>query len=223
MVACLWVRVSDGPDAIRVLPDACTDVIWTRGRGTTIAGPDTAAHIAETAPGDVMIGLRFRPGAGGGGLGMPLDELRDLRVDAADVDRALDLDPDLAPDVVVRRLVELAAGRRGDPLVQHLATGLERGDRIDAGLSARQLRRRFHAAVGYGPKTLERVLRFRSALAAIDGGRTDLAGIAFDAGYADQAHLTRECTRLAGLTPARLRRARGARPPGAGSAARPTR
>lgn len=177
------------------------------------AGPDTGAQMAQLAGGEVLVGLRFRPGAGGGGLGVALDELRDLRVDAADVDRAFDLDGELAPAEVARRFVRVAAGRGGDPLVQRVAAGLERGERVDAGLSPRQLRRRFHAAVGYGPKTLERVLRFRRVVDALDGGRTDLASIAFDAGYADQAHLTRECTRLAGLSPAKLMRARAALPP----------
>ncbi len=32
----------------------------------------------------------------------------------------------------------------------------------------RQLRRRCHAAVGYGPKTLQRVLRFRRFVSRID-------------------------------------------------------
>lgn len=222
-VACVWVRVADGGGPVLVVPDACTDVIWTRGQGVSVAGPDTSAQVAELDAGEVLVGLRFRPGAGGGGLGVPLEELRDLRVDAADVDRAFDLDGELAPADVVRRFVEVAARREGDALVQRVAAGMVRGERIEVPLSARQLRRRFHAAVGYGPKTLERVLRFRNAVAAIDGGRTDLAGIAFDAGYADQAHLTRECTRLAGLPPAKLMRARGARPPGAGSAGRRTR
>ena len=222
-VACVWVRVADGDGPVLVVPDACTDVIWTHGRGVSVAGPDTGAQVTELAVGEVLVGLRFRPGAGGGGLGVPLDELRDLRVDAADVDRAFDLDGELAPAEVVRRFVRVAAERGGDPLVQRVTAGLERGEHVDVGLSARQLRRRFHAAVGYGPKTLERVLRFRRAVAAIDDGRTDLAGIAFDAGYADQAHLTRECSRLAGLPPAKLMRARAAPPPAAGSAALPTR
>jgi transcriptional regulator GlxA family with amidase domain len=41
----------------------------------------------------------------------------------------------------------------------------------DLGLSERQLRRRFHAAAGYGPKTLQRVLHFRRFLAAADRPR----------------------------------------------------
>jgi transcriptional regulator GlxA family with amidase domain len=72
------------------------------------------------------------------------------------------------------------------------------------------LRRRFHTAVGYGPATLARILRFGRFLSLLDGGRDDLAGLAFEAGYADQAHLSRETRRLAGLSPAGLLRARRA-------------
>jgi AraC-like DNA-binding protein len=42
-----------------------------------------------------------------------------------------------------------------------------------------------------------------------DAGDGDLARIAHDVGYADQAHLTRECGELAGLPPTALARARG--------------
>jgi AraC-like DNA-binding protein len=74
-------------------------------------------------------------------------------------------------------------------------------DRI--GFSERHLRRRCVAALGYGPKTLDRILRFQCfrRLAARDG-RLSLAELAAAAGYADQSHLTRECLRLAGETPA---------------------
>jgi AraC-like DNA-binding protein len=79
----------------------------------------------------------------------------------------------------------------------------------DLAISERQLRRRFAAAVGYGPKTLERVLRFGRFVEAIDRrGGTELAALALDTGYADQAHLTRETVRLTGLSPAAFARAR---------------
>jgi AraC-like DNA-binding protein len=86
------------------------------------------------------------------------------------------------------------------------------GSRVDSladslGISDRQLRRRFHRAVGYGPKTLDRVLRFRrlvSAAPEVAAGQDDLARLAADLGYADQAHMTRDCVELSGLTPARL-------------------
>jgi AraC-like DNA-binding protein len=72
------------------------------------------------------------------------------------------------------------------------------------GFSERQLQRRFLTAVGYGPKVLQRVLRLRRFLTAAGFGLEGLAGAALGAGYADQAHLTRECRALTGLTPRQL-------------------
>jgi AraC-like DNA-binding protein len=81
----------------------------------------------------------------------------------------------------------------------------------ELGVSARQLQRRVVDAVGYGPKMLARVLRFRrlQALAAPPGDpgsapEPPLVDLALDAGYADQAHMTAEVTRLAGLSPVRF-------------------
>jgi transcriptional regulator GlxA family with amidase domain len=71
----------------------------------------------------------------------------------------------------------------------------------DLGFSERQLRRRFLTSVGYGPKTLQRILRLRRFIA---GERHNLARAATDAGYIDQAHRARECVRLTGLSPSRL-------------------
>jgi methylphosphotriester-DNA--protein-cysteine methyltransferase len=109
----------------------------------------------------------------------------------------------------------LVADGQPDPAMAHAARMLRdpraRTEDVAAtiGLSLRQLRRRSHATTGYGPKTLQRVLRFQRFVRQIDAGGQDLAAIAADAGYADQAHLTRECVRLAGLTPVALAKARG--------------
>lgn len=74
-----------------------------------------------------------------------------------------------------------------------------------SGSGERQLRRRFENAVGYGPATLVRVQRFQCFLALADSEPgTLLVRLAAEAGYADQAHLTRECRRLSGLSPAAL-------------------
>ena len=68
-------------------------------------------------------------------------------------------------------------------------------------------RRRFERAVGYGPATLVRIQRFQHFLAlAEDDPDASLVRLALEAGYADQAHLTRESTRLSGLPPAALLR-----------------
>jgi AraC-like DNA-binding protein len=232
-VACLWARVAGDEDqAGLVLPDGCTDLVWTQDQGAFVAGPDTGPVSTTMAAGAVVLGARFRPPAGGPALGIPLSELRDLRVDLAEL-RPADagrlpaaLDPATAAARVLDVTGALVADAQPD-LAVTLAARLLRDPRArvedvadDTGLSLRQLRRRCHAAVGYGPKTLQRVLRFRRFVSRIDAlargpagpglAGLDLAGLAVQAGYADQAHLTRECGSLAGLAPAALARQRAA-------------
>jgi AraC-like DNA-binding protein len=60
------------------------------------------------------------------------------------------------------------------------------------------------AALVFGPKMLQRILRFQGFLALTrgdHGANVGLARLAQRAGYADQAHLTRESSQLTGLTP----------------------
>lgn len=220
---CLWVRVStrEAPPA-QILPDGGADIIWQAGHSALVAGPDTAARLVPVSPAAVIVGARFHPGAGGSALGLPLSELRDARAWLGEVRPELDdrLDSELDPQAALRRLTaivaRLVAAGPPDPAVRAAARQLDhprtRVDRLadDLGLSERQLRRRCHAAVGYGPKTLQRVLRFRRFLAGLDAGgaEPDLARLALESGYADQAHLTRDSTRLAGLAPAALAQSR---------------
>jgi AraC-like DNA-binding protein len=221
-IHCLWVSVAPpgGAEPMLVLPDGCTDLIWQSGAGAFVAGPDTGPAPSPRPPGAVFVGARFRPGAGGAALGVPLSELLDQRVDAADLPAvpAGRLPGSLAPAEAMRRVAGIAsqmvAERPPDRLVLEAARLLGRpgaqAELVAAqlGISERQLRRRCQAAVGYGPRMLARVLRFRRFLSRIDAGAADLARLAAEAGYADQAHLTRESTRLAGLTPAALARSR---------------
>ena len=62
------------------------------------------------------------------------------------------------------------------------------------------------AEVGIGPKTLQRTLRFQGYLALAQATKHGslVADLAAEVGYADQAHLSRECVRLTGLTPREL-------------------
>ena len=78
-VACMWAQVTT-PGADRaglVLPDGCTDLVWEQGRGAFVAGPDTGPVRTTMTAGTVVLGIRFRPAAGGPALGIPLSELRD--------------------------------------------------------------------------------------------------------------------------------------------------
>jgi AraC-like DNA-binding protein len=231
----VWVS-HDGE--VRVLPDACADVVLSGGR-LRIAGPATTAAIAPATPGQRRVGVRFRVGAAGAALGLPAGELRDQGVPLTEVwgasARRLE-DRVLAAGDVEGALLALIGGiaqrlpapEDADHEVRRAALALARpiagqdaavtvaASARAAGLSERQLRRRFERAVGYSPATLARVLRFQRFLHhahAPGGDGAPLARLAADAGYADQAHLARECRRLAGLPPSALL-ATGAAPAG---------
>jgi AraC-like DNA-binding protein len=226
VLTCLWAQVTpDGPArGTIVLPDGCTDLIWQAGGDAFVAGPDTGPVPTVLAPGTVIIGVRFRPGAGGDALGLPLSELRDQRARLADLrrDLARRLPGSLEPQDAVTRLTDVAghlsvAGPPDRAVLRACSLLADPAARTadvaaEVGLSERQLRRRCETAVGYGPKMLQRVLRFRRFVSLADAagraGPGDLARAAAVCGYADQPHLTRETARLAGLAPAVLVRER---------------
>lgn len=69
-------------------------------------------------------------------------------------------------------------------------------------LSPRTLERQFAQEVGIGAKTLGRLIRFETAHNTLaHDPQTPLAALAYDLGFSDQAHLTREFRNLGGLTP----------------------
>jgi AraC-like DNA-binding protein len=78
----------------------------------------------------------------------------------------------------------------------------------DAGISLRQLERRFIVDVGVPPKTFARLARLQTALSRIAAGRA-LADVALDCGYYDQSHMTRDFMRLGETSPAAWRRQSG--------------
>ena len=154
-----------------------------------MAGPDTGPVRIVTPPGTVIIGARFRSAAGGPALRLPLSEIRDQRVDLADLlpetrvpaatrQLAAALSADLGPAAALQKVLALTRALAGegapDEAVAYAASLLRdpavRSDQVTAvvGLSERQLRRRFHAAVGDGPKTLQRVYRFRRFVQRVD-------------------------------------------------------
>ena len=73
------------------------------------------------------------------------------------------------------------------------------------GISERQLRRILHDALGIGPKTFSRLMRFEHAVRAAQAAREiNWSNIAVDAGYYDQAHLIADFHAIAGNTPRML-------------------
>ncbi|PAZ17070.1 AraC family transcriptional regulator [Streptomyces sp. SA15] len=208
--AVVWTNTPSGTASGRVLPDGCMDLLWREGR-LLVAGPDTRAYVTGGDPSS-WAGVRFYPGTAPALLGVPAHELRDRRVDLADLWPASQVrritaqvnaaaDPASGLEKVALRWASGAAPP--DPLLKQVVAALDAGRPVAAtadelGLGARQLHRRSLAAFGYGPKTLARVLRLQRALALARAGMP-FAETAARTGFADQAHLARDVRELAGL------------------------
>ncbi|HEX2047554.1 MAG TPA: DUF6597 domain-containing transcriptional factor [Acidimicrobiales bacterium] len=79
-----------------------------------------------------------------------------------------------------------------------------------AGLSVRQLQRRFGDHVGVSPKAVVRRYRlYEAAERARSGREVDWAVLAAELGHSDQAHLTRDFSATVDMPPDRYARTRG--------------
>jgi AraC-like DNA-binding protein len=75
------------------------------------------------------------------------------------------------------------------------------------GRSVRTLQRRVRTSTGCPPKRFLAMQRFRRSVYEIGAGGDGLSAIASDLGFSDQAHLTRQFRRHAGVTPGAFRQA----------------
>ena len=230
-VRTVWVQqTGQRPYVQRHLPTGGVELQCPLGGLPRVIGPLTGARVQVLPPFTTVVGARFWPGAAPLFLGLPIDQLLDLSVGLDDLWRgsavrlgellAAAPDPPAALGVLQRCLSSRQARAAApDKLVSAAVRRLMPGQlagvgalSTELGISGSQLRRRFLTTVGVGPKALQRTLRFQGYLAlaqaaARPGPRTpvgSVADLAAEAGYADHAHLTRECRRLTGLTPTEL-------------------
>ena len=230
VVRTVWIqRTGEAAYMQRHLPTGGVEIHFPIGGHPQLLGPLTGPAIEVIPAHTTIVGVRFQPGAAPP-LPTVLDDLVDQRVGMVElwgssVDRLVEAmaragTPERALMCVQAHLLrEYQGAVRVDPLVGEAVKVLMPWHPVDIGalathlaLSASQLRRRFLRAVGVSPKVLQRTLRFQGFLALAQAGATatvrrgaaGMAGLAVDVGYADQAHLSRECLRLTGLTPRQL-------------------
>lgn len=220
---CLWSSTvaPDYAGGFLVVPDGCVDIVCKGGRLLAV-GPDRVAARPALVPGSEVGGARFGPGAASAWLGLPMDEIVGQAVELGDllgprarewVHRINDAQPGAGQAVFIHGLLQMgrdapAPDRQAMELFNVAAaagrdeSGVLAAMRAQLDMPERSLRRLCHAQFGYGPKTLERVLRFQRLLALARSDRqAGLAALAADAGYSDQAHLSREVRALCGITP----------------------
>ncbi len=230
-VGCFWALPCTTTTRVRSLPDGCATLSVELADGgrprSFITGPRLAP--AEWTPDRTLtlIGVRLRPGVLFALTRVPAAELagRRMRLDRwcgmdasrlevaigaasapdgwfdaleAFVRDRLEANP---VDVRIVRAMEVLSADEGRTTIVDLARR--------CGTSVRHIDRLFRRWVGLSPKALARVLRFQASLASLDPvSAPALAALAAGRGYFDQAHLSNEFARLAGLSPRRIAPAR---------------
>lgn len=209
VVETMWTVTGSPGDRIRVLADACTDLIALDdgARSVLFNGPMTMAESSQLHF-PVTTGLRFRPG-------VLACVVPDLRLDAM-LNADLEV-PNPRPGTdqadgltgYVRFLME--QGRiRTHPDVDGVLAAMADGTGALAAAyrmataSERTIQRLFQVYVGMSPRQTAKVLRQNHVGRALRSGVGSIAELASAHGYADQAHLTRHFGELAGIPPGRF-------------------
>lgn len=200
--------------ANKAVPDGCIELILRdRGRSSW-DGPQTERFVAGlcsvpaelTMSGDATFtGIRLWPWAWNMLGEPPCPGLHD---------RWIPLDPSSAGaqllgdgSHVVERLLDFFATRPVPEIGQHVPHCGSPGELAErTGVAPRRLQRWFQREIGLAPRQYFRLLRFQHAVGEHADASPRQTDRAADAGYADQAHMTREFRRLSGETPARQRK-----------------
>ena len=209
----LWRSV--GGSAAIIPADGCVDLI-VRSEQVLLCGPQTRVIHAPADDIRPTVGLRLEAGTARKVLPVALGELRNRVVElrtALGAEAAVLYDLMMRssnasrPDLVLSELLVDQAEpwvTTAHRLARTGASAREAARALD--WSERTLRRRMLETFGYGYTTLVRVGRSLQARSLLQRGLS-LADVSVTTGYADQSHMTREFTRLVGVTPAQFSKA----------------
>lgn len=199
----IWHTIDESDGVYLAAADACYDMIFT-------TSPDSAARVLLSGPatrptevpydaGNRNVGIRFTRGT----YFTHVDpiEMRNRTISLPMPDRATF---ELAgatwrfPSFADADDLLDAFDRRGllahDPLIDAALGGAV------TDVSARSIQRHFRHATGLSPHRVEQIERARAAAVRLRAGEA-IADVAYDLGFSDQSHLTRDVKRLTGYTP----------------------
>jgi AraC-like DNA-binding protein len=219
-----WLSLNNDAPVYTALPDGCVDLVLEVApddHGAWIYGSTTRPTDIACSQGAHYLGIRFQPGQSRHFIDVDACELTDARVELhalmsfpAEVIATRIISGALFSDLDDILTTTLSRSQPEASLIDHVIQHIEARHglvSIEAvatrfGKSRRQLERTFAQTVGVPLKFFCTLARLRHAARMISqSSQRPLTTIAGDAGYSDQAHMTRDFRRLAGVTPAQLR------------------
>ena len=183
-----------------------------------VGGPRSSFYVKESGAAVTTVGVQLLPGAAQALFGVSAAELAERHTPLSELwgaagRSALDQIAQAgSPQAQLAALEALLAARLPRIQAMHPAVAqllaqagpLARIDTLvaESRYSHRSFIALFRQATGMSPKRYARLMRFRALLAALRAApATPLGMLALDAGYSDQAHMTREFREFAGVTP----------------------
>ncbi|MEO0601275.1 MAG: helix-turn-helix transcriptional regulator [Myxococcota bacterium] len=212
-----WDLRGESPHETRLLGDPCVHVVFEDDAESRVVGVWTRLWTRVLEGSGQVRGVKLRAGAVRTLFDVTASDLTN-RI-APFGERSPDAD-ELAgrvlapphPEAGLARLADWLRGHlRDDPESRRAVTMVERIQRgtftrVEAlaeatGTNVRALQRLFRRHVGAPPKAVIRRFRLQEAAARVEHGEApDLATLAWELGYADQAHLARDFRAATGLT-----------------------
>lgn len=215
------IRLSETP--LRVYEDV-DDLVGRSFAHAVVGGVRLTSYVREVAPPVRTVGAQLHPGAAPLLLGVPADELahghtaledlwgapiigrvREQLLETASLEERL--------RVFEALLMSRRPSVRGiHPLVAHALTRFAEDADVgvvvrESGYSHRTFIAQFRHVVGLPPKSYTRVYRLQKVLREWAAApQRSWAQLASEAGYSDQAHLTREFRELVGVPPREYRK-----------------
>lgn len=219
-----WLSLNNSAPVYTALPDGCVDLVLEVSADTCRAwvyGSTTRPTAIPCVAGIHYLGIRFQPGQSRHFITSAAHEITDCREDLRTLMRfpSEQVAARIASDALFDEIDAILIGllNHATPVtsyVDHVIDqvevrhGLVRVDEVASqfGKSRRQLERAFLQTVGVPLKFFCMISRLRHAADLIvHPGAPSLTAVAYDAGFSDQAHMTRDFTRLAGVSPGQLR------------------
>ena len=219
-----WLSLDNTSPVYAALPDGCVDLVLEvtqHEHRSWLYGSTTRPTAIACRVGTHYLGIRFHPGQSRHFISSAAHEITDCRADLHTLMRfpSERIAARIATDALFDELDQILARLLSrappvesyvDHVVKHVEArhGVVRIEDVAAhfGKSRRQMERVFLQTVGVPLKFFCMLSRLRHAADLIvHPSSRSLTAVAHDAGYSDQAHMTRDFSRLAGLSPGQLR------------------
>ncbi len=217
----------------RIIPDGHIDVIFELDKETynyskneiRVSGMMTTYKKVTSKKNSQTIGVRFKAGQFNTISNIPVSELKNETLSASDIFPHISYS-------ILDKLVECENQFEKIALVNDFITNIIQWNKVNKNklelsvcksietnfqdidlakiakehfISLRQLERRFKAIVGVTMKEYHAITRFKNTIDCMaTNPKTSLLHVAFDNGYFDHSHLTKEVYKMTGLNPSEI-------------------